>query len=87
MLDKELLSILVCPESHQKLSLLGDDELAEINERIRSGDVHDRSGNAVSSPLDGGLIREDRQCFYKIIDGIPVLLIDEAVPLNAQKAN
>ena len=82
MIDKDLLEILVCPESHQKLELLSDAELAKVNEKIRGSGVQDKSGTAVTDELDGGLLCEDRSLLYKIVDGIPVLLIDEAIPFD-----
>ena len=32
--------------------------------------------------MDGGLVREDRAFLYRIEDDIPIMLIDEAVPLK-----
>jgi uncharacterized protein YbaR (Trm112 family) len=31
--------------------------------------------------LAGGLVREDRQWLYPIVDDIPVMLVDEAISL------
>ena len=86
MIDKDLLEILVCPENHQKLVLLSDAELARVNDRILASDVRDKSGTAITAPLGGGLLREDLLMLYKIVDGIPVLLIDEAIPFGPLEA-
>ena len=39
-------------------------------------------GSIVESRWQGGLIREDGTLLYPITDGIPVLLIDGAIPLD-----
>jgi uncharacterized protein YbaR (Trm112 family) len=82
MIDKELLEILVCPENQTALSAADDQLLARVNEAIAAGKVANRAGRAVEQPLQGGLVRQDKTLLYPIVDGIPVLLIDEAVSLE-----
>jgi uncharacterized protein YbaR (Trm112 family) len=84
MIDKELLDIIVCPETKQDL-VLADPELIErINLLIEKGDVMNRSKQKVSEKIDGGLIqKEDRKYLYPIRDSIPILLIDESISLEA----
>jgi uncharacterized protein YbaR (Trm112 family) len=78
MISVELLSILRCPETLQPLRLAPDEVLARVaQERLR-----DRSGNPVALPLEGGLLRQDGAVLYPIRSGIPVMLIDEAIPLG-----
>jgi uncharacterized protein YbaR (Trm112 family) len=36
----------------------------------------------VEKQLDGGLVREDGAYLYPIEDDIPIMLIDEAIPLK-----
>jgi len=82
MIDKELLKILVCPENRTSLSLAEDDLLAELNRAIAAGKLKNRGGQPLQRQLEGGLVREDGALLYPIMDEIPVLLIDEAVPLD-----
>jgi len=82
MIDKELLEILVCPENHSPLHLAGEQLLAAINRAVAAGKVRNRVGQIVAQPLQEGLIREDNRLLYPITDGIPVLLLDEAIPLD-----
>jgi uncharacterized protein len=82
MIDKELLKILVCPESHSPLHLADAQLLAKINRAIAAARVQNRAGRIVEQPLQGGLVRQDNQLLYPITDDIPVLLIDEAIPLD-----
>jgi uncharacterized protein YbaR (Trm112 family) len=82
MIDPSLLEILRCPETHQALSIAAPELVARINESISTGRLRNNAGEAVNKPIEGGLIREDRRLMYPVIDGIPVMLIDEAIPLD-----
>ena len=82
MIDKDLLKILVCPENHTPLRLADQSLVDRLNRAVAAGSLKNRVGQAVQSPLQGGLVREDGALFYPIVDGIPVLLIDEASPLD-----
>ena len=79
-IDKDLLEILACPETHQSLAEADADLLAKVNGRIESG-LTNRGGAQVEEPLEAGLVREDGQVVYPVRDGIPVLLVDEAIEL------
>ena len=81
MIDKDLLQILACPESHQPLAEADEPLLARVNERISTGEAKNRAGNAVREKLEGGLVRQDGKLVYPIREGIPVLLIDEGIPI------
>lgn len=80
MIEPELLEILCCPDSRQELTVLGKPELDGINAGIARGDVQDRGGRTVREPLDGALVRKDGQWVYPVRSGIPVLLVDSAIP-------
>ena len=81
MIDKELLDILACPENKTPVKLVEQSVIDEINGRIEKGEVKNRGGQQVEKKIDGGLIREDGAYLYSIDDGIPIMLIDEAIPL------
>lgn len=68
-LHQELLDILVCPQNKMRVSLADQSLVDQINE-------------GCEKKIDGGLIREDRTILYPIVDGIPIMLIDEAISLE-----
>ena len=82
MIDKELLDIIVCPETKQDLFLAESDLIGRLNGLIEKGELRNRSKQAVTEKIDGGLIREDRKYLYPIRDDIPILLIDESISLE-----
>ncbi len=82
MINPELLDILVCPENRTPVREIDDDLLEKINAAIASGALKNRAGESVTERIEGGLVREDEKYVYAIRDDIPVMLIDEAIPLD-----
>jgi uncharacterized protein YbaR (Trm112 family) len=82
MVDAELLKILCCPETRQPLSLADTALLQRLNEQIATGKLLNRAGKPVTRKCDGGLLRKDGKFVYPISEDIPILLIDEAIPLR-----
>ena len=83
MVDPELLQILVCPENKQSLREADAALVGRLNADIAKGRVRNRAGEVVREPLDGGLVREDGKFVYPVREGIPIMLIDEAIALDA----
>jgi len=81
MIDQELLDILACPENKTPVALADQTLLDKINAAIENGNVENRGGQKVEKKIDGGLVREDQAYLYPIEDDIPIMLIDEAIPL------
>jgi uncharacterized protein len=82
MVDQELLDILVCPETKQPVRLADEALLSRVNEAIASGTMVNRGGQPISEAVSEGLVREDGRILYPVRDDIPVMLIDEALPLD-----
>ena len=78
-MDKKLLDILCCPASKQSLQLLSKAGLATLNAAIVAGPVTQLAGQPVQHALNEALITHDRKLIYRIDDGIPVLLAEEAI--------
>ncbi|HUJ74771.1 MAG TPA: Trm112 family protein [bacterium] len=81
MIDPQLLDILVCPETKEPVQLAGAELLARINRAIAAGKLVNRAGEKVGEPLDGGLVRQDGKLLYPIREDIPIMLVEEAIPL------
>ena len=81
MIDPGLLKILCCPQTHQPVTEADATLVADLNNRIASGSLKNRAGKSVTDKLDGGLLRQDRQWMYPIRNRIPIMLIEEAIPL------
>ncbi len=78
-MDRKLLDILACPATRQPLALLDKAGLEALNQAIAGGGVHRADDGAQSEPLREALVTRDRKLVYRIDDGIPVLLVEEAI--------
>jgi uncharacterized protein YbaR (Trm112 family) len=81
MIDAELLKILCCPETHQPVTPADAGLVARLNQQIASGQLRLRNGQPVKESIDGGLVRSDGKYLYAVRQDIPIMLIDEAIPL------
>jgi len=83
MIDERLLSVIACPETRQDLELAEPGLVQRINSLIEKGELLSRSKQKVTEKIDGGLVRkDDRKYLYPIRDEIPILLVDESIPLE-----
>lgn len=81
MVDPQLLEILCCPETRQDVALAPADMIEDLNRRIEAGTLTNRAGEPVREKLDAGLLRADGKALYPIREDIPVMLVEEAIPL------
>lgn len=81
-IDKDLLAILCCPETKQGVELADAGIIQRLNEAAKLGTLKNRGKKAVTERLDGGLIRADKKILYPIREDIPVMLIEEGIPLD-----
>jgi len=82
MIRPDLLKMLVCPENRAPLEIASSELVAKINRAVAAGQLTNKAGRKLEKPLDGGLVREDRAVLYPIVDEIPMMLVDEAIPLD-----
>ena len=82
-IDQKLLEIICCPETKQDLKVADEELISRLNELVERKELKNRIKQPVEKKLDGGLIREDGKYLYPIIEEIPILLIDESIPLES----
>lgn len=78
-MDRKLLDLLVCPVTRQPLSRLDSRGLQTVNAAIAAGGVLRGDGSAQRDALREALVTRDRKTLYRLDDGIPVLLAEEAI--------
>jgi len=83
MIAPDLLKILCCPATHQEVRLAEPAVIDKLNGQIAAGTLKNRAGQPVQEKIDAGLIRADGKILYPIRRNIPVMLVDEGIPLTA----
>ncbi|MGH8076354.1 MAG: Trm112 family protein [Lysobacter sp.] len=78
-MDRKLLDLLVCPVTRQPLAMLDSRGLQALNDAIQAGGVVRGDGSPQGEAVREALVTRDRKSVYRIDDGIPVLLAEEAI--------
>jgi uncharacterized protein YbaR (Trm112 family) len=78
-LDKRLLEILCCPASRQPVAPASAAQLEALNRAVAEGALRDADGAPVSDRFAAALVTRDGRTVYRVEDGIPVMLVDQAV--------
>lgn len=78
-MDRKLLDLLVCPATRQPLALLDSRGLQALNAAIQAGAVVRGDGSPQAEHVREALVTRDHKTVYRVDDGIPVLLVEEAI--------
>jgi uncharacterized protein len=81
-MDKEFLAILCCPETKQPVTMADQSLVFKLNEAVARGVLKNAGQKVVLEKMDGGLLRADCKILYPIRENIPVMLIEEGIPLD-----
>lgn len=82
MIEPRLVSMLACPETGQAVHVADAMTVALLNAAIAAGTCRNAAGSAVREPIESALVREDGAVCYPIRDGIPLMIVDEALRLT-----
>ena len=78
-LDKRLLEILCCPTTKQPVGPASAAQLSALNAAIAAGTLVDSEGTRVTEAYAAALVTRDGRTVFRVDDGIPVMLADQAV--------
>ncbi len=78
-MDRKLLDLLCCPSTRQPLVMLDAQALDALNRAIATGGVKRADDSVQADALREALLTRDRKTVYRVDDGIPVLLAEEAI--------
>ena len=84
-MDQEFLEMLCCPQTKTPVELLPAADLAKWNEAIQAGKIKHVDGSAVKKPLTEALITRDSRTIYRVDDDIPIMLIEQGIPVDQLK--
>ena len=77
-----LLEIMKCPLSGERLTIADAELVDRLRQQQRDHQLLSHKGIPIADPFDSGLVNQSRTYFFRIADGIPTLLPDEAVALS-----
>lgn len=81
-LDKDLLAILCCPETKQAVTIADAALIQQLNDAIKARRLQNIGKQTVTELVEAGLLRADAKILYPIRENIPVMLIEEGIPLE-----
>jgi uncharacterized protein YbaR (Trm112 family) len=82
MLTDKLIEILACPETKQPLRRATGEELRLLEELHSRGELVKVSGELAREAPVAALVREDARIAYPVVEGIPTLLVEEALIIS-----
>ena len=81
-IDSQYLETLYCPITKCRLELLNRDQLNVLNELIRKKQVLFIDGAIVEEELQEAIVTTDHRMIYRVVEGIPMILPERAIPFD-----
>ncbi|MBH0178215.1 MAG: hypothetical protein HP491_10195 [Nitrospira sp.] len=81
-ISQDLLAILCCPETKLPVKMADPVLIKKLNEAVTRGGLMNKGKKPVVEQLEDGLVRDDLKILYPIREHIPVMLIEEGIPLD-----
>lgn len=83
MIPPDVLELLRCPLTHQRLLSCDVGRLDRVNRAIDAGQLFNRGGEPVTRRLQAALVTQDGHRLYPVENGIIRLLVDGAIELDS----
>ena len=81
-MDPNLLNIICCPVTREKLSIATSKQLEFINTEIAESNLTKLDGSIAEKPQTKALINASKTLLYPFEENIPILLESEAVDVK-----
>ena len=81
-MDPNLLNIICCPVTREKLSIATSKQLEFINAEITNSTLKKLDGSIAEKPQSKALINATKTLLYPIEEDIPILLENEAIEVK-----
>jgi uncharacterized protein YbaR (Trm112 family) len=82
MITDDVLNLLVCPESKQRLRFADSAIVERLKKLSISGELVTIAGSRVNGDFEAVLLREDGAIGYLVRGGIPILLVEQGVGIS-----
>jgi uncharacterized protein YbaR (Trm112 family) len=79
----ELLERLCDPLTREPVRLASEAEVAALKAAIAAGRGRRRGGGEAPGAIEGAFLSDGGKRAYPIVDGLPYMLVDEAIELDA----
>lgn len=81
-INDQLIEILCCPKTKVRVKAADQTLVEKVNAGIAEKAVKQEDGTVVEEPLQEALVTEDGARLYRIHDNIPVMLVEQGIPLD-----
>jgi uncharacterized protein YbaR (Trm112 family) len=81
-IDSQYLETLYCPITKSRLELLNRDQLNVLNELIHNKQALFIDGAMIEDELQEALVTIDHRMIYRVVEGIPMMLPERAIPFE-----
>ena len=83
---QQILPLLQCPSHGGPLRAATEAETARLNAAIAAGTLANVGGAKVEEALTEALVSESGDLAYAVRDGIPILLVEDGLPLESDRS-
>jgi len=78
----DALKFLRCPDTGSRLFIASGAIIGELRDAVSRGEIVNRLGKTISTNIDNALVNESSTLLYPVVNEIPQMVLDEAIPLD-----